>query len=558
MSVARRIALLTAGGAVLAFGIAGGAFGTASAPGTLGELKCISDSGSGHDRNCASANGIANAAFLAISPNGKNVYVTGRDSDSIAVFTRDRSTGDLAQLPGAAGCISDAGSGHDANCAAGQGLDRASGVAVSGDGRFVYVAANSGDAIALFGRDVATGALTQIGCIAEANPACTKGKGLRGAISIAITPDGANLYVAAASSNAVVTFARDVATGGLTELGCVTDLTSPDPDCVKTGGLNGASWVAVAPDGRNVYVASPRSSAVAAFTRTTGGALLALGCLSGNGGHRRDKNCAPGRGLEFVQYAVVSPEGKYVYVSATDSHVIAGFARDPNTGALTQLGHDGCLADFDYSDADCVASRGISLPLGLTFSADHRFLYTGAFGYGTVASFRYDAATGGLTPFGDCTSAEDGNCDRGVGLGRAGFVAATADGRHVYVNAPASSAVAIFGVAQEIVPTQLVTKTARIYKRRAVRLKVSCPRGATGGCLGALALRGRGKWRAIQLGPLQFDLPAGKKATLTLTATGKPLKRLRRTRRFKAFVSVTTRDAAGNEFTYRRFLAVRR
>ena len=42
---------------------------------------------------------------VAISPDGKNVYVASSRSDAIAVFRRNARTGRLAQRSGAAGCI---------------------------------------------------------------------------------------------------------------------------------------------------------------------------------------------------------------------------------------------------------------------------------------------------------------------------------------------------------------------------------------------------------------------------------------------------------------------
>ena len=84
---------------------------------TLREIVCISDSRFNHDADCETAKGIGSAAFLAVSPDGKFVYVTGRETDSIAAFARDRRTGRLKQLPGAAACITDVSSAHDPDCA---------------------------------------------------------------------------------------------------------------------------------------------------------------------------------------------------------------------------------------------------------------------------------------------------------------------------------------------------------------------------------------------------------------------------------------------------------
>jgi DNA-binding beta-propeller fold protein YncE len=59
-------------------------------------------------------------------------------------------TGDLTQPAGTAGCISETGTGG--TCADGHGLDGAGGVAVSPNGKTVYVASFTSDAVVRFNR----------------------------------------------------------------------------------------------------------------------------------------------------------------------------------------------------------------------------------------------------------------------------------------------------------------------------------------------------------------------------------------------------------------------
>ena len=520
---------------------------------TLREIVCISDSRFNHDADCETAKGIGSAAFLAVSPDGKFVYVTGRETDSIAAFARDRRTGRLKQLPGAAACITDVSSAHDPDCADGTALNRASGLVVTPDGRFLYVASVLGDSVAIFQRNLKTGALTETGCVAEALAGCSKGKGMRGAIYPVVSPDGHNLYLASGTSNsgtsnAVAVFNRDGSTGALTELGCLTDAKSSDPDCVKTAGLNGASSLAVSADGRNVYVSATGSSAVTAFSRnvTTGG-LSALGCISGDSGYRQDPACTGGIGLQFVQFVSVTADGKNVYVGATDSHTIAGFARSPANGALTQLPPpDGCVKDFDNGDNPCRPGFGLSLPLAVIPSPDGKFVYTGSFGYGTVASFKRDPATGSLAQFGPCISEEDSRCDRGKGLRRAGFLALSPDGRNVYANAPTSSAVVVFGRSQTPFPPAIAGNRGKIVKRKAVRLRLRCSALAETGCIGKISIVGRGSAKRLKLGPVTFDIRSGGSKLITLRPKGRAKKKLlRRLKRFTARALVITTEPGG-------------
>src|ERR1700722_20032352 len=104
-------------------------------------------------KGCASVRGLAGPApilgshAVAISPNGRNVYVASSRSNAIAVFKRNAATGKLTQASGAAGCIA----ARAANsCARGFGLLVPNSVAVSPDGRDVYATSVASNAIAIF------------------------------------------------------------------------------------------------------------------------------------------------------------------------------------------------------------------------------------------------------------------------------------------------------------------------------------------------------------------------------------------------------------------------
>ncbi len=70
------------------------------------------------------------------------------------------------------------------------GLDEARLVTVSPDGAHVYVAGAGDDAVAVFSRDIATGALGFVGSV----------DGLAGARSVSVSPNGAHVYVASSDS----------------------------------------------------------------------------------------------------------------------------------------------------------------------------------------------------------------------------------------------------------------------------------------------------------------------------------------------------------------------
>jgi fibronectin-binding autotransporter adhesin len=128
------------------------------------------------------------------------------------VFARDKITGALTQLAGTAGCVSDDGTGG--LCANGTVLADVKSVTVSHDGRNVYVASVTGNAVVIFARDPKTGALieldSQAGCVSEngSGGLCADGKALEFPFAIAVSRDGKNVYVASQTSKSVAVFAR--------------------------------------------------------------------------------------------------------------------------------------------------------------------------------------------------------------------------------------------------------------------------------------------------------------------------------------------------------------
>ena len=85
---------------------------------------------------------------MAVSVDGGHVYVTGEVEDALAVFARDDATGALTYLE----LLRDDINGLD-------GLDGATGVQVSFDDRFVYVGGYFDDSLTVFDRDGITGEL---------------------------------------------------------------------------------------------------------------------------------------------------------------------------------------------------------------------------------------------------------------------------------------------------------------------------------------------------------------------------------------------------------------
>ena len=147
--------------------------------------------------------GLFRAWSVAISPDGKHVYVAGQSDDAVAVFSRNSTTGALSFLE----VHKDGAGGVD-------GLNGAVSVTVSPDGKHVYVAAEQDSAVAVFSRDSTTGALTFV----EVQKNGVGGvDGLLSAQAVTVSPDGSHIYIVS-SSEAVAVFGRNSTTGALSFL----------------------------------------------------------------------------------------------------------------------------------------------------------------------------------------------------------------------------------------------------------------------------------------------------------------------------------------------------
>jgi DNA-binding beta-propeller fold protein YncE len=479
--------LLAALAAVAVSGIGTAETRAATAPGGVlnqlgGRGGCVYDARGGSAQGlhvdlpgrCASAESLDGAYDAAVSPDGRHVYVGSFQADSISAFTRDATNGTLQQLPEGTGCLVD--QPFQTVCGAAPAIDGISSVTVSPDGRNVYAASYFSHAVVTFVRDRATGELipldSETGCISEAEIEyqCAPGVGVFGAASTAVSPDGRHVYVAGSLGGTVAVFARAQGTGALTQLagsaGCVRDseLDFEGDTCAKAFALDSATSVAVSPDGRNVYVTSFGSAAVAIFARKRStGAITPLagtaGCLSEI---RAVPACASGRALEGAFGVTVSPDGKNVYVAtgfdrriegerATggfEASGVAAFTRNRTTGALRQLaGRAGCISER-AAGSTCTDGRALEGALEVRVSPDGRNAYVAASASNAIAVFAREAATGALRQLAGkpgCVSetGTGGTCRDGTGLWGASAVALSPDGRFAYAPGFFSSAVAV-------------------------------------------------------------------------------------------------------------------
>ncbi len=413
-----------------------------------GPAGCVVDV-SAAARRCLSARALeAPGPFLgsrgiAISPDGRNAYVASSGSDAIAIFARDKRTGVLTQPAGESGCVSgDAALG----CAPAVGLDGPASVAVSADGSTVYAASVDSDSVTAFARDGGTGALAQLaagGCVSEqAISGCAPGRGLDGADTVAVSPDGKSVYAGAFRGNAIAAFERD-GSGALTqpadESGCVAAIAAPG--CGLAVGVSAVESLTVAPDGSRVFAAGAASSAVTSFERAPSGALAqsATGCIS----IPAPTGCSLGRAVLGVNAIDTSPDGRDLYSVSAIGSSLAVF--DINARGIGQRpGKNRCLGPT--VKPGCPAGKGMEVPEAITVSPDGRNIYLASFESWAVVSLARNGngSFRQLPGRSGCLSPASDGCATGRRLAGAAGIAISPDGRFVYATSSLSDAVTVF------------------------------------------------------------------------------------------------------------------
>lgn len=295
--------------------------------------------------------GLDGAVLVTVSPDGRHVYAMGVNDNAVTVFRRYSITGRLARVE----TQRDGVAGVD-------GVAGADSAVVSPDGRHVYVAGDFDNAVAVFRRDETTGKLSFV----EVERDGVDGvDGLAGSESVAISPDGRNVYVTGDVEHALAVFRRDETTGALNFVETQRDGVG------SVDGLAGAEFVTISPDGRHVYVAGFDENALVLFNRneTTGVLSFVEAQRDGVGGVD---------GLANAVSVAVSPDGQYVYVVGVADNALTVFQRNKETGILS-------FVEVERDDVGGV--DGLAKVNSVTVSPDGQHIYAAGWADNAVAVF---------------------------------------------------------------------------------------------------------------------------------------------------------------------------
>ncbi len=345
-----------------------------------------------------------------------------------------RASAGFGLLSGSNGCLVAPGSASDgvSGCGVGKGLVGASAVAASPDGANLYVAsgfagstdASSFGSVAVLKRDPGTGAISEVGCLSSdgtdgrdgASGACAPTPSLLGADGVAVSPDGATVFVTSSFSGAVVAFARDPATGLLTRRGCFQFRPPAGAGCPPANVFSSSAAVVAGANNKAIYIAAPTQGSISTLMAGLAGSspgagagatgsestvaslfgssppppFLANPCVAVNG---FDGACGVGIATQGLDALALSPEGAQLYGAAPGSSAVDVFT-PAATGALTE---SSCLK-VDPPPGLCTASRLLQAPTQLAISPDGRNVYVAdsSEGHGRVDVLSRDPSTGAL------------------------------------------------------------------------------------------------------------------------------------------------------------------
>lgn len=189
-------------------------------------------------------------------------------------------------------------------------------------------------------------------------------------------------------------------------------------------GLGGTRSICFSPDKRNIYVSSQYALAVFSYNAATSETVFLEAYKDGDNGIR---------GLYSGGGVVVSPDGKYVYVSSESDNCVAHFSRYGETGLLK--------FEAVYYDNEA-GNEGLRGAYGMQITNNGSFMYFTSWNDAKISAYQRDTITGGITHLQSIGRYEQG------GLSRPRPLKISNDNRYLYAASMFDNAISVFEIDQ--------------------------------------------------------------------------------------------------------------
>lgn len=359
---------------------------------------------------------------VAISPDGKHVYISSHANSSVSIFERDLSTGLLSYL----GNVKD-GSGGVTH------MQSAFGVDVSPDGKNIYVASPSSSTIVSFSRNSITGGLSLI-------DEDYSGFSVRGFVSVSVSPDGKTVYGIAGSTDGIAAFSRNPTTGTLTFLEEYLDGSTYHLGQGYSPTASPINNIAFTETGDFMFVTSTDDNAVTSFSRNTSTGVLTLASVVIDGSGGVD-------GIQGASSLYLTPDNKHLYVSGQNENAVAIFSVNTTTGLLTYINK---LVD------GVGGITSIATPRAMGGSPDGRYIYVSGYGDNAITAFERNSSTG-LLSLAEVAIDEVSGAD---GFAGPNGMITDQNNRHLYLCGSSEPGLAVFKLTTPGVELSTTTATA--------------------------------------------------------------------------------------------------
>lgn len=316
--------------------------------------------------------GLWGAEDIAVSPDGRHVYVTSIWENALLAFARNPQNGTLRYIDTYWNDVDGI-----------EGLDFPRTLALTADGGFVLTGSNHDGRIAVFQRDSQTGRLHFVRAVST---------GLRSVSWLTLSPDDAFVYAVGYDDDNMRVLSFDQQSGALSPVQTVRDdevhhavYVSIPPDGkhayvgkryttyqsykmlvydrdIQTGRLTfKPSWPVASDTSQIVFSADGRQAYVGSYGNDWGGALFV---------HERNPESGTLRTLQVFRYrsgnltdfkvisgVAISPDGRFVLATSQKSAALHVFVRDQQTGMLTwrEMHKNGSYGIDSLKDASTVA-----------------------------------------------------------------------------------------------------------------------------------------------------------------------------------------------------------